>query len=143
MGDFDQHTKPLYNQAKDNLIEKSLAPAERFYRDWSRGLLPLPFITCGVQQLYDAFQVWCNRSGESKYTSLTIFSPSVERYAGATLRKKAILYEYGAKVKQRFVFLVGDQPDGASLREWAENASSLFEGDLKAYRHRGGPDVEG
>lgn len=142
MGDFNEHTKPLYNEAKDKLIEKSLAPAERFYRDWSRGLLPLPFVTCAVQQLYDAFQVWCNRSGESKYTSLTIFSPSVERYAGDALRKKAILYEYGEKVKQRFVFLVGDHPPGQTLREWAEAASGLFEKDLRAYRHRGEPVME-
>jgi len=143
MGDFNEHTKPLYNEAKDNLIEKSLAPAERFYREWSRGLLPLPFITCGVQQLYDAFQVWCNRSGESKYTSLTIFSPSVERYAGKALHKKPILYEYGEKVKQRNVFLVGDHPPGQTLREWTENASALFESDLKSYRHRGAVGVEG
>lgn len=142
MGDFNEHTKPLYNEAKDNLIEKSLAPAERFYREWSRGLLPLPFITCGVQQLYDAFQVWCNRSGESKYTSLTLFSPSVERYAGNVLRKKAILYEYGEKVKQRFVFLVGEQPAGKSLRDWAETTCALFDADLKSYRHRGGGDME-
>jgi putative DNA primase/helicase len=143
MGDFNEHTKPIYNEAKDNLIEKSLAPAERFYREWSRGLLPLPFITCGVQQLYDAFQVWCNRSGESKYTSLTLFSPSVERYAGETLRKKAILYEYGEKVKQRYVFLVGEHPIGKTLRDWAEAASSVFESELKSYRHRGGGNVEG
>jgi phage/plasmid primase-like uncharacterized protein len=143
MGDFNEHTKPLYNEAKDNLIEKSLAPAERFYRDWSKGLLPLPFITCGVQQLYDAFQVWCNRSGESKYTSLTLFSPTVERYAGATLHKKPILYEYGEKVKQRLVFLVGEHPPGKSLREWAEAASSVFETELRAYRHRGGAGMEG
>jgi phage/plasmid primase-like uncharacterized protein len=138
MGDFNEHTKPLYNKAKDNLIEKSLAPAERFYREWSRGLLPLPFLTCGVQQLYDAFQVWCNRSGESKYTSLTIFSPTVERYAGNAISKKAIKYEYGEKVKQRFVFLIGDKPEGTSLRDWTEAACDLFDVDLKAYRHRGG-----
>jgi len=143
MGDFNEHTKPLYNEAKDKLIEKSLAPAERFYREWSKGLLPLPFITCGVQQLYDAFQVWCNRSGESKYTSLTIFSPTVERYAGSVLQKKAILYEYGEKVKQRFVFLVGDQPHGKSFREWAEDACGLFDSQLKSYRARGVGDVEG
>jgi putative DNA primase/helicase len=137
MGDFNRHTKPLYNEAKDKLIEKSLAPAERFYREWSQGLLPLPFLTCAVQQLYDAFQVWCNRSGESKYTSMTIFSPTVERYAGNKLTKKAIKYEYGKEVKQRFVFLIGDQPEGTSLRDWTEAASALFEAELKLYRHRG------
>ncbi|NML62255.1 hypothetical protein HHL21_14455 [Massilia sp. RP-1-19] len=143
MGEFNEHTKPIYNDAKDQLIEKSLAPAERFYREWSKGLLPLPHITCGVQQLYEAFQVWCNRSGESKYTSLTTFSPTVERYAGQALSKKPILYEYGEKVKQRLVFLVGEQPPGKSFREWAEAASSVFETELKGYKHRGGGVVEG
>jgi phage/plasmid primase-like uncharacterized protein len=143
MGDFNEHTKPLYNEAKDNLIEKSLAPAERFYREWSRGLLPLPYITCGVKQLYEAFQVWCNRSGESKYTSETIFSPTVERYAGPALHKKPILYEYGEKVKQRTVFLIGDHPPGKTLREWAESGSALFEKDLEAYRHRGKSSMDG
>jgi phage/plasmid primase-like uncharacterized protein len=142
MGDFNEHTKPLYNKAKDQLIEKSLAPAERFYREWSKGLLPLPFISCGVQQLYEAFQVWCGRSGESKYTSLTLFSPSVERYAGAAMRKKTILYELGAKVKQRYVFLLGEQPEGKTLRDWAEACSSLFESHLNDYRHRARESIE-
>lgn len=142
MGDFNEHTKPIYNQAKDNLIEKSLAPSERFYREWSSGLLPLPFITVGVTQLYEAFQTWCTRSGESRYTTQTMFSPSVERYAGAVLRKQPIKYEYGEVVKQRIVFLIGDHPEGKTLREWAESACALFESALKSYKNRNFVDVD-
>ena len=143
MGDFNEHTKPIYNKAKDSLIEKSLAPAERFYREWSRGLLPLPFITCAVERLYAAFQVWCGRSGESKYTSMTIFSPTVERYAGDTIKKVAIKYDLGEKVKQRTVFLIGVPPEGKSQRDWAEAAAQVFETDFKAYRNRDVSHVEG
>jgi putative DNA primase/helicase len=143
MGDFNEHTKPIYNKAKDALIEKSLAPAERFYREWSRGLLPLPYVTCGINRLYAAFQIWCGRSGESKYTSLTMFSPAVERYAGGDLRKAAIKYDLGEEVKQRFVFCVGPPPEGKSLREWAEGASGVFESALKHYRSGEGGVVEG
>jgi hypothetical protein len=139
MGDFDQHTKPIYNEAKDNLIEKSLAPSERFYRAWSQGFLPLPFITVSVNQLYDAFKVWCARSGEPMYTSLTKFSPEVERYAARTLKKHLIKYPLGQEVKQRMVFLVGDQPEGRSLSDWAEASSALFEKAYQSYRNRGGP----
>lgn len=142
MGDFNEHTKPIYNQAKDNLIEKSLAPSERFYREWSSGLLPLPFITVGVTQLYEAFQTWCTRSGESRYTTQTMFSPSVERYAGQVLKKQPIKYEYGEVVKQRIVFLIGDHPDGKTLREWAESACGLFESALKSYKNRNFVDVD-
>jgi hypothetical protein len=142
MGDFTAHTKPIYNDAKDSLIEKSLAPAERFYREWSRGYLPLPFITVSVNQLYDAFKVWCARSGEPMYTSMTAFSPMVARYAGDTMRKHLIKYDLGSKVKQRMVFLVGDQPPGKSLAEWAEGSSALFETDLRSYRSRYGANVD-
>lgn len=142
MGDFNAHTKPIYNEAKDSLIEKSLAPAERFYREWSRGFLPLPFITVSVNQLYDAFKVWCARSGEPMYTSMTAFSPMVARYAGDAMRKHLIKYDLGSKVKQRMVFLVGDQPPGKSYAEWAEGSSALFEADLRAYRARYGANVD-
>ncbi|MCC2962195.1 DUF5906 domain-containing protein, partial [Massilia sp. IC2-278] len=143
MGDFDRHTKPIYNEAKDRLIEKSLAPSERFYREWSRGYLPLPFITVSVNQLYDAFKVWCSRSGEPMYTSMTTFSPQVERYAAGMLRKHLIKYDLGSDVKQRMVFLVGDQPEGTSLAEWAGAASALFEKQYQTYRSRGAPHVDG
>lgn len=142
MGDFNEHTKPIYNKAKDALIEKSLAPAERFYREWCRGLLPLPFITVSCTRLYDAFQVWCGRSGESKYTSQTMFSPAIERYAGSALRKATIKYDLGEEVKQRLVFCVGELPEGKTLREWAEGASGIFEGALKRYRHRDSEHVD-
>lgn len=143
MGDFNEHTKPIYTDAKDNLIEKSLSPPERFYRDWSRGFLPLPFFTVGVNQLYDAYRVWCDRSGEPKYISLTVFSPTVERYAGDVIKKKLIKYDLGNVVKQRSVFLIGNQPEGKTLADWAADTTALFEKDLKAYRSRSGSNVEG
>lgn len=143
MGDFNEHTKPIYNDAKDRLIEKSLAPAERFYREWADGLLPLPFHTVGVQQLYDAFQVWCGRSGESRYTTMTTFSPQVERYAGPVIRKQPIKYELGSVVKQRIVFLIGEQPAGKTLRDWAEDACASFESAVQKYRRRDHVDMDG
>ena len=143
MGDFNEHTKPLYTAAKDDLIEKSLTPAERFYREWSRGYLPLPFITCGATQLYDAYKVWCEKSGESKYISQTLFSPTVLRYAGGDLEKHLIKYEYGEVVKQRNVFLQGVKPEGKTLAEWAADASALFEKHFQDYRRRAVVNVEG
>lgn len=144
MGDFNEHTKPIYNDAKDRLIEKSLAPAERFYREWANGLLPLPFLTVSVEQLYAAFQVWCGRSGESKFTTLTTFSPQVERYAGSALRKHAVKYEAGHVVKQRTVFLVGEHPaNKATIRDWTEDACATFETAFQKYRRRDHSDMDG
>jgi hypothetical protein len=142
MGDFNQHTKPLYTDAKDNLIEKSLTPPERFYRDWSRGFLPLPFITVGVAQLYEAYRIWCERSGEPKYIALCTFSPTIERYAGDAIKKKLIKYDLGHKVKQRLVFLIGDQPEGKGYADWAADASALFENHYQQYRQRSHANVD-
>ena len=142
MGDFNEHTKPLYNEAKDKLIEKSLAPPERFYREWSTGILPVPFVTCSVTRLYEVFKVWCGRSGESKYTSQTLFSPAVERYAGGALKHHTIKYDLESEVKQRFVFLVGEKPEGKSFREWAEGTAGVFESGFRLYRKHGSDDVD-
>jgi len=143
MGDFNEHTKPIYNEAKDRLIEKSLNPAERFYREWSTGLLPLPFHSVGVRQLYAAFQIWCGRSGESRHTSETTFSPQVERYAGPVLRKLPVKYELGSTVKQRMVFFMGERPEHkATLRDWAEDTCAAFDAALQKYRQRDYGDVD-
>ena len=143
MGDFNEHTKPIYNKAKDALIEKSLTPAERFYREWSTGQLPLPFVTCAVPRLYAAFQIWCGRSGESKYTSLTMFSPTLQRYAGGAIKKETITYDLAEEVKQRTVFCVGVKPDDRTLKDWAEGAGNLFESAFKKYRQGEGGNVDG
>ena len=146
MGDFTQRTKPLYTQAKDELIEKSLAPTERFYREWESGLLPLPFITVSATQLFEAFKIWCTRSSESKYTTQTVFGSTILRYAGAKMKKHPIIYEFGEEVKQRIVYLVGERPPDKSLAQWAEGACPLFESYLKDYRRGpgvGGSDIDG
>ncbi len=143
MGDFDRHTKPLYTDAKDDLIEKSLSPAERFYREWSNGYLPLPFMTCGATQLYEAFKVWCDKSGEGRYISQTLFSPTITRYAAGAIEKRVVKFPFASVAKQRNVFLVGEKPPDKSLADWVEASADLFEKDLKEYRRRPSVHVEG
>jgi hypothetical protein len=143
MDDFDRHTKPLYTDAKDDLIEKSLTPAERFYREWSRGYLPLPFMTCGATQLYEAFKTWCDKSGEGRYISQTLFSPTVTRYAAGAIEKRVVKFPFASVAKQRNVFLVGEKPPEKSLADWVEASADLFEKDLKEYRRRPSSNVEG
>jgi putative DNA primase/helicase len=140
MGDFDEHTKPLYNEAKDNLIEKSLTPPERFYREWSAGFLPLPFITCGCTQLFEAFKTWCEKSGEPRYFTQTLFGTTIARYAGNSMRKEKIKYEFGEVVKQRHVFLVSEKPPDKTMNVWLADSSACFESFLKKYRQRGSVD---
>ncbi|TCS37470.1 hypothetical protein EDC30_104274 [Paucimonas lemoignei] len=136
MDDFTEHTKPLVTEAKVKLIALGLTPPQRFYREWSGGFLPLPFVCCSAMQLYHAFCRWCHLNGERFPVTQTMFGRDVERAGSGTLRRRIIKYDLGNDVKQRTVYLVGDQPeDKSSLSQWVEDASGTFETYLKKYRH--------
>ena len=135
MGDFNEHTKPIDTEAKQDLITLGLDAPERFYRDWSDGHLPLPFVPCSAMQLYWAFQRWCHLNGERFPPTQVLFARKMLRYGGEAVRKRIIPYELGSEVKQRTVYLVGDQPEGKTQTEWVEGASALFDKYLKKYRH--------
>ncbi len=135
MGDFNEHTKPLDTEAKQDLITLGLDAPERFYREWSQNELPLPFICCSAMQLYWAFQRWCHLNGERFPPTQVLFARKMLRYAGKAVRKRMVEYELGEDVKQRTVYLVGEQPEGKTQTEWVHGASALFDKYLKKYRH--------
>jgi len=135
MGDFNEHTKPLDTDAKQDLITLGLGAPERFFREWSSKELPLPFITCSAMQLYWAFQRWCHLNGERFPPTQALFARHMLRQAGTEVRKRMVEYELGEDVKQRTVYLVGEQPEGRTQAEWVCDASALFDKYLKKYRH--------
>lgn len=135
MGDFNEHTKPMDTEAKQDLITLGLDAPERFFRDWAAQALPLPYISCGAMQLYWAFQRWCHLNGERFPATQVLFARKILRYAGSTVRKRMVAYELGDEVKQRTVYLIGEQPADKTLSEWVEGASRLFDKHLKKYRH--------
>jgi putative DNA primase/helicase len=136
MGDFNEHTKPIDNEAKQDLIMLSLGTPERFYREWSTKALPLPYITCGAMQLYWAFLRWCHLNGERFPPAHVLFARQLKRYAGDRIRVRMVEYDLGGgDVKQRTVYLIGDKPEGKTQAEWAEDGSRLFDKYLKKYRN--------
>ncbi|GGI16414.1 DUF5906 domain-containing protein [Oxalicibacterium faecigallinarum] len=135
LGDFNEHTKPLNTEAKVKLIGLGLTPSEKFYREWSLGFLPLPYMTCSAQQLYTGFLRWCHLNGEKFPPTQTLFGRMIERTGFGQLSRAVIKFDLGTVCKQRTVYLVGDMPEGSSRKDWAEQASSLFEKCLKQYRH--------
>jgi putative DNA primase/helicase len=79
--DFHEHSKPPMTDAKRELIELSMSPEERFMGDWIDGFLPLPVQVCSNEQLYQAFQRWCERSGERYVPAQQAFTTSAKRWA--------------------------------------------------------------
>jgi hypothetical protein len=79
--DFHEHSKPPMTEAKRELIELSMSPEERFMGDWIEGYLPLPVQVCSNEQLYHAFQRWCERQGERYVPPQHVFTNSAKRWA--------------------------------------------------------------
>lgn len=80
LGDFKPSTKPIMTQAKADLIELGLKPAERFVHEWLGGFLPLPVRPCSAEQAFQAFRKWCDKMGERAWTPQATFTKTLERW---------------------------------------------------------------
>lgn len=147
--DFGEHTKPIMTQAKADLIELGLKPGERFAGEWLGGLLPLPLVPCGAEQLYRAFRKWCDMTGERFPPPQTAFTMSVQRYvveqAGRTssgepaeprLHYKVVQlkHDLAARKAMRCWLPRGTGPlAGVSEGEWAKECIDEFERHLERF----------
>lgn len=135
IGTFNEHTKPIMTEAKANLISLGLSAAERFYREWSGGFLPLPYVCCSAMQLYQAFCRWSTLNGERFPATQTMFGRTIGRISFGEMTSCPIKYDLMSDVRQRTVYLVGDQPEHKERYKWVEDGSTLFEEALRKYRH--------
>lgn len=131
---FDEHADPPMTKAKEELIRLGMSPPERFFMEWSKGFLPLPFMSCSAQQLYSGFQRWCYLSGERWPPTQTYFGKTIDRIGRNLVKRSVIKYDYNSDVKQRTVYLVGEQPKDMTKAQWIEGAADLFDKHLKKYR---------
>lgn len=159
--DFGEHTKPPMTEAKRELIELSMSPEERFMGDWQEGFLPLPVNVCSNEQLYQAFQKWCERSGERYVPPQTAFTNSAKRWALERIERD----EEGKRLDPFLHYkVVTGPPEAATLKrrsmriwiprgcapmngisegEWAMAAVDAFGAALGRFlRTRDGVDVE-
>lgn len=135
VGDFNAHTKPIMTQAKKDLIDLGLSPAERFFNEWEAGLLPLPYVCCSAMQLYGAFCRWSHLNGERFPPTQTLFGRTISRIGFGKVSKGEVKYDLMSEVKQRMVYLVGDKPEDKTREKWVADGSDLFEKSLQKYRH--------
>ncbi len=64
LGDFDQRTRPPNTEARQRLVDLSMASWQTFLREWRNGLLGAPFSVCVSSDLYALFLEWCHRNKE-------------------------------------------------------------------------------
>lgn len=143
LGDFKPSTKPLMTQAKADLIELGLKPAERFAAEWLGGFLPLPVRPCTAEQLYGAFRKWAEKMGERFPPPQATFTRSVERWvvertetrpdgtrSPPRLRYKVVklAHEDGGRKCFRCWIPDGTGPrDGATEGEWMASCVQDFQ----------------
>ena len=162
LGDFSEHTKPLMTEAKDQLIELGLKPAQRFMADWLMGRISLPVRTCSGSQLYRAFRRWCDMEGERFPPNKAGFTRDAERSVAerderdsegkrlpARLTYKVVGVDQGAGERQsvRCWLPRGTGPtadSGLTLGRWVAECLQEFDRPLEAFCRplRGSTEVD-
>lgn len=130
LGDFNEHTKPLMTQAKEDLAEMGLSSVQFFWYQHHDGELGLPYQHCWVRDLYSVYAIWCPRVGIRNPVAENVFSHQYKEMNGVRrikdrvpnldtgeLQDVARKSDYG----QRRVFVVGERPK-SDLEFWAKLA---------------------
>jgi hypothetical protein len=78
-GDFNEHTKPLLNDAKQKVLDANLPSEQAFMRDWLEGKTMFPVETVSATTLYWAYKCWAAENGETYTCTQTTFGRVVGR----------------------------------------------------------------
>ena len=124
LGDFNEHTKPILNDAKLDLIQLSRNSVAKFYVEWLGN--EIEGIPCNIPvlstQLYEVYQLWCKKQGYTP-NSLTNFSGAAKRYGIG--KDQRYCFTGGEKVtRPRFLF-----PPGCEERPPTSEGEKYYFGD--------------
>ena len=158
LGTFDEHTKPLLTAAKADLIEIGLSSTQFFQQQLYDGLLwPLPYGPCESQDLYQAYQVFCARTGERNPARLNRFSHEFMSMNGVSRLVmdvgQPLLTASEQRRRQATVFVMGELPpdvrgDEHARRAFIRQKAAEFKGALQEFAQdhplrKSGTDGEG
>lgn len=140
LGTFNEYEIPPVTRAKADLIELGLKPQERFVSEWTARQLDLPLCVCSSEQLYRAFQRWCQATGERFPPPQTTFSKAVEKASKGSLRLQAVKLDQevnGRAWMRVWVPAHAEPQGGVTIGEWARVAVEAFEHDLRKFGRAG------
>ena len=119
--DFDPHGKPMMTLSKEELMALCKEPPVQFVDDWLDEDLNLPVVCCLLDDLYQCFKRWCDRSGERFVPTKRSFSSQLQRHPNIQTgrrAKKAVVQSDG-KTKPMNVVLVDSDPKPVE-QTWSE-----------------------
>jgi len=155
MGNFNEFEIPPMTQAKRDLIEIGLKPAERFVREWVSGYLPLPLTVCSAGQLYRAFKRWCAATGERWPPPQEVFTKSAKKtlegleHSISKIKGEAVrVMDYrvvklddsvnGKRAERVWIPNGCNAPEGYTMGRWAAMCVSDFEETLGKFMNETG-----
>jgi len=146
VGEFNEHTKPIFTEAKRDLIEIGMAPSQLFWKDVKEGVLGLPYCPALVTDVYKAYTVWCARTGHKMPESLNRFAPNFMSLNGVRRMDKRVpdpdrrqeIALVGTpkeeEIRMRRVFVMGDAfSSEAAERQRIVEGVAKFRHALKLY----------
>lgn len=63
--------KPMVTAAKETLVATSRTAPDQFLAEWRAGDTQYPFVSCGIDDLWLAYRLWCKESGYYPGTKVT------------------------------------------------------------------------
>lgn len=114
----NEHTPALMTKSKEQLIRLSQPSWESFYDDWRKGELPVPYVSCLSQELFDYYIKWCKQNNERATTATKFLS-----FVGRREDKRLMWYKTPAMAsrKQATIICVNMPPEHPNQTEFLGN----------------------
>lgn len=138
LGDFNPYSRPPMTEAKRELVELNLDSGERFWREWTGGVLePVPVLPCKTTALYAFYREYCGRVGYARYAPEVRFLADLAKRTDA--RKAVRRYLNGAGTRQAaFIYPPGaDPPADKAEPLWLGECVDQFKAGVELWREEG------
>lgn len=126
---FTSHTEPPMTEAKERLIDFGRSGWDTFYQEWRKGYLAVPYMSCLITDLYEAYKAWCH-SGHERQISLKKFSDFMS-VPSRGKRKRDVWYQVGQGKKKGTFLIVSDAPEDTPQMVWLGKCVSEFQKELR------------
>lgn len=134
LGNFHSHTKPLWTQAKEDMIQLGLASPQLFWQDFYEGEFPLPYRPCLREDLYRAYLAWCARYGEKMPKRINQFMPEFRAMNGVRFDRRRLKVDTTEARQRRIAIMWNEQtkkPDHVDEDTWIEASCREFSDKLR------------
>jgi putative DNA primase/helicase len=144
LADFNPGTPPPKTEAREALIDLAIDSVVRFHRELVAGeLVGLKARPCLSADAYEAYKLWCIRSGH-RPAPMSKFTPMLQRREG--VRKARVRYLLGQTVMgPHWTLDLGSEEYDGSISEadWLGQHIVAFRQGVSAYRGQGGSPAGG